>query len=110
MARKTAKAKKPKAPPKRPGSARAIWKGTIDFGLVNIPVGLHSAETSGGLDFALLDKRDFSRVRYRRLKETTGRAVPWNEIVKGYQYKKREYLALSDEDFARANDEATQDT
>src|SRR5258708_9091727 len=108
MARKTAKAKKPKAPPKRPGSARAIWKGTIDFGLVSIPIGLHSAETSGGLDFALLDKRDFSRVRYRRVNENTGREVPWNEIVKGYEYKKGEYVALSDDDFAPANVEATQ--
>ena len=108
MARKRAKAKKLKIARKRTSSARAIWKGTIDFGLVNIPVGLHSAETSGGLDFALLDKRDFSRVRYRRVNENTGREVPWNEIVKGYEYQKGEYVALSDNDFARANVEATQ--
>jgi len=92
---------------KRAGG-RPIWKGTIDFGLVNIPVALHSAETSGGLDFALLDKRDFSRVRYRRVNENTGREVSWNEIVKGYPYKKGEYVALSDQDFARANVDATQ--
>jgi DNA end-binding protein Ku len=108
MARKKAKAKKSRTAPKRTGSARAMWKGTIDFGLVNIPISLHSAERSGGLDFALLDKRDFSRVRYRRVNENTGREVPWNEIVKGYQYKKGEYVALSDDDFARANVEATQ--
>jgi len=108
MARKKAKMKKTKKAPKRAARARAIWKGTIDFGLVNIPVGLHSAETSGGLDFALLDKRDFSRVRYRRVNEKTGREVAWNEIVKGYQYKKGEYVALSDDDFARANVESAQ--
>src|SRR5690242_732905 len=81
---------------RRAGGGRAIWKGTIDFGLVNIPVALHSAETSGGLDFALLDKRDFSRVRYRRVNEKTGREVPWADIVKGYPYKKGKYVALSD--------------
>jgi DNA end-binding protein Ku len=96
-----------KKEPKRAGG-RAIWKGAIDFGLVNIPVALHSAETSGGLDFALIDKRDFSRVRYRRVNETTGREVPWDDIVKGYPYKKGEYVALSEQDFARANVEATQ--
>lgn len=96
-----------KREPKRAGG-RAIWKGTIDFGLVNIPVALHSVETSGGLDFALLDKRDFSRVRYRRVNENTGREVPWDDIVKGYPYKKGEYVALSDDDFARANVEATE--
>ena len=58
------------------------------------------------MNFDLLDKRDFSRVRYRRVNERTGREVPWNEIVKGYQYKKGEYVALSDNDFARANVEA----
>ena len=60
------------------------------------------------MNFDLLDKRDFSRVRYRRVNERNGREVPWNEIVKGYQYKKGEYVALSDNDFARANVEATQ--
>ena len=111
MARKKIKSRRSsrirKSEPKRAGG-RAIWKGTIDFGLVNIPVALYSAETSGGLDFALLDRRDFSRVRYRRVNENTGREVPWDDIVKGYPYKKNEYVALSDQDFARANVEATQ--
>jgi DNA end-binding protein Ku len=88
--------------------SRAIWKGSIDFGLVNIPVKLYSAESSGQVNFDLLDKRDFSRVRYRRINERTGREVPWKEIVKGYEYDKDEYVALSDEDFAQANVEATQ--
>ena len=88
--------------------SRAIWKGSIDFGLVSIPVRLYTAENSNSLSFDLLDKRDFSRIRYRRVNEKTGREVPWDDIVKGYQYKKGEYVALSDADFAHANVEATQ--
>ena len=87
---------------------RPIWKGTINFGLVNIPVALYSAEADNSIDFDLLDKRDFSRVRYRRVNEKTGREVPWDEIVKGYEYKKGEYVALTDDDFLKANVEATQ--
>ena len=100
--RKTAQAKT--------GASRAIWNGSIDFGLVNIPVRLYSAETSAsdGLSFDLLDKRDFSRIRYRRVNEKTGKEVPWDDIVKGYEYKKGEYVALSDADFAHANVEASQ--
>jgi DNA end-binding protein Ku len=88
--------------------SRPIWKGSIDFGLVNIPVSLYSAEISDRLDFDLLDKRDFARVRYRRVNEKTGKEVPWEKIIKGYQYEKGEYVALTDEDFVRANVESTQ--
>ena len=88
---------------------RALWTGSIDFGLVNVPVRLYSAQAPGSqLDFDLLDKRDFNRVRYRRVNEKTGEEVKWDQIVKGYQYEKGEYVALSDEDFARANVEASQ--
>jgi DNA end-binding protein Ku len=100
--------KKRKVPAKAKSAGRPIWKGTINFGLVNIPVALHSAEADGSLDFDLLDRRDFSRVRYQRVNEKTGREVPWDEIVKGYQYKKGEYVALTDDDFIKANVEATQ--
>lgn len=89
-------------------SSRAIWTGSIDFGLVTIPVKLVSAEASNDMDFDLLDKRDFSRVRYKRVNEKTGQEVPWDAIVKGYEYEKGEYVALNDEDFRRANVEATQ--
>jgi DNA end-binding protein Ku len=89
-------------------AGRPIWKGTINFGLVNIPVALYSAEADNSIDFDLLDKRDFSRVRYRRVNEKTGREVPWDAIVKGYEYKKGEYVALTDDDFLKANVEATQ--
>src|SRR6185436_1892639 len=90
------------------GSSRAIWKGSIDFGLVNIPVRLYSAESSERANFDLLDKRNFARIRYRRVNEKTGREVPWEQIIKGYEYDKDEYVALSDDDFAQANVEATQ--
>jgi DNA end-binding protein Ku len=75
---------------------------------VSVPVALHSAETSGEIDFDLLDRRDFSPIRYRRVNEKTGEEVPWDQIVKGYEYEKGEYVALSDEDFRNANVEATQ--
>src|SRR5437762_9068586 len=85
-----------------------FWKGSIDFGLVNIPVSLYSAETPSRLDFDMLDKRDFSRVRYHRVNERTGKEVPWDQVIKGYEYEKGEYVALTDEDFRRANVESTQ--
>jgi DNA end-binding protein Ku len=105
--RKTSEAKKPNKS-KAKSRARPLWQGSINFGLVNIPVGLYSAEADGSIDFDLLDRRDFSRVRYRRVNEKTGLEVPWNEIVKGYEYEKGEYVALSDDDFLKANVEATQ--
>jgi DNA end-binding protein Ku len=92
----------------RKSPTRPIWTGSIDFGLVNIPVKLYPAQTSNRLDFDLLDKRDFSRVRYRRVNEKTGQEVKWDQIVKGYQRKKGDYVAVSDRDFKEANVEATQ--
>jgi DNA end-binding protein Ku len=108
MARRKTSKKKSTAKANGKSSLRPIWTGSIDFGLVNIPVKLYSAEASNRLDFDLLDKRDFSRVRYRRVNEKTGREVPWDQIVKGYEYDKDEYVALSDKDFRDANVEATQ--
>jgi DNA end-binding protein Ku len=87
---------------------RAIWKGAISFGLVSIPVALHSAETANALDFDLLDKRDFAPIRYKRFNEQTGEEVSWDQIIKGYEYKKGEYVTLTDDDFVRANVKATQ--
>jgi DNA end-binding protein Ku len=88
--------------------ARAIWKGSINFGLVNIPVALHSGEERQELSFKLLDRRNLAPVRYKRVNERTGREVPWEEIVKGNEYKKGEYVVLTEEDFRRADVEATQ--
>jgi DNA end-binding protein Ku len=107
MAHKS-KSKRRSSPRQEAVSSRAIWKGSIDFGLVNIPVRLYSAESPGQINFDMLDKRDFARIRYRRVNEKTGKEVPWDEIIKGYEYDKDEYVALSDNDFAQANVEATQ--
>jgi DNA end-binding protein Ku len=83
--------------------ARAIWKGTISFGLVTVPVELFPASQSHQLSFSMLDKRDFSPVGYKRYNKSTGAEVPWNDIVKGYEYEKDQYVVMSEEDFRRAN-------
>ncbi len=88
--------------------ARIIWKGAISFSLIHIPVSLHPASRANELDLDLLDRRDFSPVGYQRINKSTGKVVEWDDIVKGYQYRKGEYVALTDEDFRRANVAATQ--
>ncbi len=85
-----------------------IWKGAISFGLVHIPVTLKAAAREHRLSFDWLDHRDMAPIGYTRINKTTGKAVEWKDIVKGYEYEKGEYVVLSDEDFKRANPEATQ--
>jgi DNA end-binding protein Ku len=87
---------------------RTIWKGSISFGLVYIPVQMHSATSSSAIDLDMLDRHDFSPVGYQRINKRTGKVVEWADIVKGYQHKKGQYVALSDEDFRQANVKATQ--
>jgi DNA end-binding protein Ku len=87
---------------------RTLWKGAISFGLVNIPVGLYSAENRNSFDLDLLDKRTLTPVGFKRYNKETGKDVSWNDIVKGYEYAKGKYVVLTDEDFRRANVEATQ--
>jgi DNA end-binding protein Ku len=88
--------------------ARGLWKGAISFGLVNVPVELFSAEKRANeLDLTMLDKRDLAPVGYKRYNKSTGEDVPWAEIVKGYEYEDGKYVVLSDEDFRRANVEAS---
>jgi len=87
---------------------RALWKGAISFGLVHIPVELHSAEDRKGFEFSMLDKRDLSPVGYKRFNKKTGKEVEWADIVKGFEYDKDKYVVLTDEDFRRANVKATQ--
>jgi DNA end-binding protein Ku len=88
--------------------ARVIWKGAVSFSLIHIPVSLHPASRAASLDFTMLDKRDFAPVGYQRINKGSGKTVEWGDIVKGYEYEKGEYVALSDEDFRQANVEATQ--
>jgi DNA end-binding protein Ku len=88
--------------------ARAIWKGSISFGLVNIPIALYPATRREELRFRLLRKTDLSPVNYKRVAEKDGKEVPWDQIVKGYEYEKGKYVVLKDEDFERVDLEATQ--
>jgi len=88
--------------------ARAIWKGSISFGLVNIPIALYPATRREELKFRLLRKSDLSPVNYKRVAEKDGKEVPWDQIVKGYEYEKGKYVVLQDEDFQRVDLEATQ--
>jgi len=88
--------------------ARAIWKGSISFGLVNIPIALYPATRREELKFRLLRKGDLSPVNYKRVAEKDGKEVPWDQIVKGYEYEKGKYVVLKDEDFEHVDLEATQ--
>jgi DNA end-binding protein Ku len=88
--------------------ARAIWKGSISFGLVNIPIALYPATRREEFKFRLLRKSDLSPVNYKRVAEKDGKEVPWDQIVKGYEYEKGKYVLLKDEDFERVDLEATQ--
>lgn len=81
---------------------RAIWSGSIGFGLVNIPVRLFSATKSSSLDLDMLDKKDHSNIRYARINTTSGKEVAWENIVKGFKYN-GEYVVLSDEDFEKVS-------
>jgi len=87
---------------------RAIWKGSISFSLVNIPISLYPATRREELKFRLLRKNDLSPVNYKRVAEADGKEVPWEDIVKGYEYEKGKFVVLKEEDFRRADIEATQ--
>ena len=86
---------------------RALWKGTISFGLVTIPVGLFSAVAQRDISFHLVDGRDMSPVRNKRVNEATGEEVPWEAIVKGFDLPDGRRVIMADEDFAAANVAAT---
>jgi len=87
---------------------RVIWKGSISFGLVHVPIALYSGEERDELHFSMLDKTDLSPVGYKRVNKTTGKEVPWEDIVRGFEYEKGHYVVLSDEELRQANIEATQ--
>jgi DNA end-binding protein Ku len=88
--------------------AHAIWSGAINFGLVTIPVKLFTAVKTDDLSFNMLHAKDEGRIKYERICSVDGKPVPWDEIVKGYEYEKGEYVVLTDDDFAKVNPEATQ--
>ena len=82
---------------------RPLWTGALTFGLVNIPVRLHSAvQAKERVSFRLLHKKDLSPIKYERVCQKEGEAVDWKEIVKGYEYSKGKFVVLDDEDFKAA--------
>lgn len=86
---------------------RALWSGSISFGLVNIPVKLFSGSQSNTLDLDLLRKSDLCSIKYLKVCKDDNKEVPPAEIVKGYEYTNGEYVVLTDQDFENANVEKT---
>lgn len=82
---------------------RSMWTGAISFGLVNIPVKLYSGTQSHTLDLDMLHSKDLSPIRYARVCREDGKEIPWDEIVKGYEWQKDDYIVLTKEDFAKAD-------
>src|SRR5690606_13580488 len=89
-------------------SRRALWKGAISFGLVHIPIALHSATQDQGLDFDWLDKRSMDPVGYKRINKSTGEEITKENIVKGIEYEDGQYVILSPEEIAAAYPRTTQ--
>lgn len=82
--------------------ARSIWKGAISFGLVSIPVGLYSATENRSASFKQLRKDDHSPIRYKRVAESDGKEVGWDDIVRGYEFEKGRYVVFTEEELAAA--------
>ncbi len=87
---------------------RPIWKGSISFGLVSIPISLFTATRREELKFRMLRGSDLSPINFKRIAQADGKEVPWDKIVKGYEYEKDKFIVIKDEDFARVDVEATQ--
>lgn len=86
---------------------RAMWEGSISFGLVNIPVKLYNGSEDHGLSLTLLHKKDHAPIYYARICSAEDKEVPYSEIVKGYEYEKGKYVVLDDKDFEKANVRST---
>ena len=89
-------------------ASRTLWKGAISFGLVHIPVGLHTATTESGVDFDWLDKRSMDPVGYKRINKRTGKEIDKDNIVKGVEYEDGKYVIVSPEEIADAYPRTTQ--
>lgn len=87
---------------------RALWRGAISFGLIYIPVEVHTASRDNPLPLHMLDSRDISPIGYQHINKRTGKEVDWSHIVKGYEYKKGDYVVLTDADFKHANVKASE--
>jgi DNA end-binding protein Ku len=84
-----------------------MWKGSLTFGLVNIPVRLYSATAQKELKFKMLHKKDLSEIRYARICKAEKKEVAWEDIVKGYEYERGNFVVLTEEDFEKANPKKT---
>jgi DNA end-binding protein Ku len=82
---------------------RTIWKGAISFGLIHIPIRLYSASKTRELKFKLLHKQDHGEIRYARICKSDGKEIPWEDVVKGYEYEEGDYVILTEADFEKAN-------
>jgi DNA end-binding protein Ku len=88
--------------------ARPVWKGHISFGLVNVPIVLYSGERpSGDIKFQLIDSRNAAKVHYQRVNEETGHEVPWEKVIKGFEYEDGNYVLLSEAELENASPELT---
>jgi DNA end-binding protein Ku len=86
---------------------RAIWSGALSFGLINIPIKIYSASEERALKFRLLDKHGHCPISYAKVCRDSGKEVKYEDIVKGYEYAKGDYVVLSDEDFKKASPKKT---
>src|SRR5438093_11447640 len=86
---------------------RPIWKGSISFGLVYIPVAVYTATREEKISFRQLRSSDLSPIRYKKVAEPDSKEVPADQIVKGYDYERGSYLVLKDEDFEKVRTEST---
>src|SRR5437588_524209 len=87
---------------------RAVWSGSISFGLVNIPVNLYPATKERSLDLDYLRKKDLCPIGYIKVCKSSGEEVPYKDIVRGYEYQKGDYAILEDEDFRKIGVKKTQ--
>lgn len=88
--------------------AGSIWKGTLSFGLLNIPVNVQKAEEGHELSFKMLDEKDLSPIKYKRVSSKSGEEVPWERIVKGFEHEDGQYVLVTKDDFKAANPRASQ--
>lgn len=88
--------------------AGSIWKGSLSFGLLNIPVTVQKAEEGHELSFKMLDEKDLSPIKYKKVSAKDGKEVPWERIVKGFEYESGQYVLVTKEDFKAANPKASQ--
>lgn len=87
---------------------KAIWKGNISFGLVNIPIRLYSGAVTHRIDLDMIRKKDQCEIQYVRVCKKDGKEVPWDDIAKGYKRENGDYIIIDEKDFAKALPEKTQ--